>query len=157
MKNLLSDWRLPWLLLLLPVVIFLPALPIDETRYLAVAWEMHLHGNFLVPHLNGTPYSDKPPLLFWMINLGWLIAGLHVWVVRLGTLIASCVWLPAFVTVNVVIAFKFPGCVFTSTVSPLTTVRIKTASTLNVVAVPAPVVLPVGELPIVVWLTVPTL
>ncbi len=96
MKNLLSDWRLPWLLLLLPVVIFLPALPIDETRYLAVAWEMHLHGNFLVPHLNGTPYSDKPPLLFWMINLGWLIAGLHVWVVRLGTLIASCVWLMLF-------------------------------------------------------------
>ena len=96
MKNLLSDWRLPWLLLLLPVVIFLPALPIDETRYLAVAWEMHLHGNFLVPHLNGATYSQKPPLLFWMINLGWLIAGVHVWVVRLGVLIASCAWLMLF-------------------------------------------------------------
>lgn len=96
MKNLFTDWRLPWLLLLLPVVIFLPALPIDETRYLAVAWEMHLHGNFLVPHLNGAPYSDKPPFLFWMINLGWLIAGLHVWAVRLGVLIASFVWLLLF-------------------------------------------------------------
>lgn len=96
MKNLLSDWRLPWLLLLLPVVVFLPALPIDETRYLAVAWEMHLHGNFLVPHLNGATYSQKPPLLFWMINLSWLIAGVHVWVVRLGALIASCAWLMLF-------------------------------------------------------------
>lgn len=96
MKSFLSDWRLPWLLLLLPVVVFLPALPIDETRYLAVAWEMHLHGNFLVPHLNGATYSDKPPLLFWMINLSWLIAGLHVWVVRLGALIASGVWLVLF-------------------------------------------------------------
>lgn len=96
MKNLWSDWRLPWLLLLLPVVAFLPALPIDETRYLAVAWEMHLNGNFLVPHLNGALYSQKPPLLFWLINLGWSIAGLHVWVVRLGALIASCVWLVLF-------------------------------------------------------------
>ena len=33
-KSLLADWRLPWFLLLLPVALFLPALPIDETRYL---------------------------------------------------------------------------------------------------------------------------
>ena len=89
MKNLLSDWRILWLLLLLPVALFLPAMPIDETRYLAVAWEMRLHGDFLVPHLNGAPYSDKPPLLFWLINLGWLIAGMQVWAVRLGVLAAS--------------------------------------------------------------------
>ncbi len=86
---LCADWRILWLLLLLPVVLFLPAMPIDETRYLAVAWEMRLHGDFLVPHLNGAPYSDKPPMLFWLINLGWLIAGLHAWAVRLGVLAAS--------------------------------------------------------------------
>ena len=86
---LLTDWRLLWLLLLLPVALLLPALPIDETRYLAVAWEMRLHGDFLVPHLNGVPYSDKPPLLFWLINLGWLIAGMNAWAVRLGVLAAS--------------------------------------------------------------------
>lgn len=89
LATLLSDWRLLWLLLLLPVALFLPALPIDETRYLAVAWEMRLHGDFLVPHLNGAPYSDKPPLLFWLINLGWLVAGTSAWAVRLGVLAAS--------------------------------------------------------------------
>jgi 4-amino-4-deoxy-L-arabinose transferase-like glycosyltransferase len=83
------DWRVGWLLLLLPVALFLPALPIDETRYLAVAWEMRLHGDFLVPHLNGATYSDKPPLLFWLINLGWLVAGMNAWAVRLGVLTAS--------------------------------------------------------------------
>ena len=83
------DWRVFWLLLLLPVALFLPALPIDETRYLAVAWEMRLHGDFLVPHLNGAPYSDKPPLLFWLINLGWFVAGMNAWAVRLGVLTAS--------------------------------------------------------------------
>jgi len=85
----LSDWRWVWLVLLLPVALFLPALPIDETRYLAVAWEMRVHGDFLVPHLNGATYSDKPPLLFWLINIAWTVFGLNVWSVRLGVLAAS--------------------------------------------------------------------
>ena len=34
-----------------------PLLPIDETRYASVAWEMFTHGSWLVPHLNGAPYS----------------------------------------------------------------------------------------------------
>lgn len=60
-----------------------PAWPIDETRYLAVAWEMWNHGEFLVPHLNGLPYSDKPPLLFWLIEAGWRVFGVHEWWARL--------------------------------------------------------------------------
>lgn len=59
-----------------------PAWPIDETRYLAVAWEMWTHGEFLVPHLNGLPYSDKPPLLFWAIEAGWGVFGVHEWWAR---------------------------------------------------------------------------
>ncbi|HEY2395910.1 MAG TPA: glycosyl transferase [Rudaea sp.] len=89
MKNLLTDWRFAWFLLLLPVAVFLPAMPIDETRYLSVAWEMRAHGDFLLLHLNGAPYSDKGPLLFWMINLAWLVAGLSVWIVRVGMLAVS--------------------------------------------------------------------
>jgi 4-amino-4-deoxy-L-arabinose transferase-like glycosyltransferase len=52
-----------------------PLLPIDETRYASVAWEMYRTGDWLVPHLNGQPYSDKPPLLFWAIVAGWRIFG----------------------------------------------------------------------------------
>ena len=50
-------------ILLVPVVLLLPPLPIDETRYLTVAWEMRRTGEFLVPHLNGLPYAHKPPLI----------------------------------------------------------------------------------------------
>jgi 4-amino-4-deoxy-L-arabinose transferase-like glycosyltransferase len=85
----LGDGRWIWLLLILPVALFLPALPIDETRYLGVAWEMRVHGDFLVPHLNGATYADKPPLLFWLINIAWTFLGLNVWSVRLGVLAAS--------------------------------------------------------------------
>jgi 4-amino-4-deoxy-L-arabinose transferase-like glycosyltransferase len=60
-----------------------PLWPVDETRYAGVAWEMWLRGDFLVPHLNGAPYSDKPPLLFWLIHLGWALFGVNDWWPRL--------------------------------------------------------------------------
>src|SRR5512146_2044324 len=96
MENVLSDWRFAWLLLLLPIALFLPAMPIDETRYLSVAWEMRLSGDFLLLHLNGAPYSDKGPLLFWLINVAWMFAGPSVWIVRLGVLAVSLVSLLLF-------------------------------------------------------------
>lgn len=89
MKKLFADWRFYWFLILLPAALFLPAMPIDETRYLTIAWEMRSTGDWLQLHLNGGPYADKGPLLFWLINLSWLVGGMHVWIVRLGVLVAS--------------------------------------------------------------------
>ena len=60
-----------------------PLWPVDETRYAAVAWEMWLRGDFLVPWVNGEPYSHKPPLLFWLIHLGWGAFGVNDWWPRL--------------------------------------------------------------------------
>ena len=64
-----------WLLLLLVALLSRHVLPVDETRYLSVAWEMWQRGDMLVPHLNGEPYHHKPPLLFWLINLMWMLFG----------------------------------------------------------------------------------
>lgn len=82
------------LLLLLPPVFFLFPVPIDETRYLAVAWNMHLSGQWLVPWLDGAPYSDKAPLLFWLINLVWAVTGVHAWAARLLELLLMLATLP---------------------------------------------------------------
>lgn len=60
-----------------------PLLPVDETRYIAVAWEMRLSGDWLVPHLNWQIYSHKPPLLFWLINVAWSIFGVSEFPARL--------------------------------------------------------------------------
>jgi 4-amino-4-deoxy-L-arabinose transferase-like glycosyltransferase len=68
-----------WLALLLLSLLTRPLLPVDETRYLAVAWEMWQRGDFLVPYLNGAPYSDKPPLFFWLIQAGWTLFGVTEW------------------------------------------------------------------------------
>lgn len=43
--------------------------PPDEPRFAEVAREMMQSGDFLVPHVNGEPYKEKPPLLFWAIAL----------------------------------------------------------------------------------------
>jgi hypothetical protein len=56
-------------------VLLRPALPVDETRALSVAWEMHLSGNPFLLTENFAPYSHKPPLLYWLINLVWLATG----------------------------------------------------------------------------------
>lgn len=72
-----------WLVILLAALACRPLLPIDETRVVTVAWEMWLRGDFLVPHLNGEPYSHKPPLLQWGMNLGWWLFGVNDWTPRL--------------------------------------------------------------------------
>jgi len=84
--SLVRDLRVPliWLALLAAVTLAVrPPIPVDETRYLSVAWEMWTSGNLLVPHLNGLPYSHKPPLLFWLINAGWELFGVAGWWPRL--------------------------------------------------------------------------
>lgn len=52
-----------------------PLLPVDETRYVSVAWEMFSKNEWILPTLNFEPYHHKPPLLFWCIMGLWTIFG----------------------------------------------------------------------------------
>jgi 4-amino-4-deoxy-L-arabinose transferase-like glycosyltransferase len=72
-----------WLALVLVSLFSRSYIPIDETRYVTVAWNMWLRGDYLVPFLNGGPYSDKPPLLFWLMAMGWDVFGVNDWWPRL--------------------------------------------------------------------------
>jgi len=76
-------WAIAWLVAVGAAVIIRPPLPVDETRYLAVAWEMWFRGDYLVPYLNGAPYHHKPPLLFWLMQAGWAVFGVNDWWPRL--------------------------------------------------------------------------
>ena len=61
----------------------MPLLPVDETRYMTVAWEMYHNKSWILPTLNFEPYSHKPPMLFWLINMVWQVTGLEMWGVRI--------------------------------------------------------------------------
>jgi 4-amino-4-deoxy-L-arabinose transferase-like glycosyltransferase len=47
----------------------------DELRYAEVAKEMSVKDNWLVPHLGGEIYPDKPPLYFWILNFSRTVFG----------------------------------------------------------------------------------
>src|SRR5262245_30224017 len=63
----------------------------DEPRYGQVAREMLEQGRWLVPHANGVPYAEKPPLFFWLVALvSWPFGAVTPWSARLvGALFAA--------------------------------------------------------------------
>lgn len=83
----------------LPLVVFIPfvaaiwfrpLLPIDETRYISVAWEMFLRRDWLQPlTMNFEPYHHKLPLLFWLINASWAVFGVTRWAATLPVVLSS--------------------------------------------------------------------
>jgi 4-amino-4-deoxy-L-arabinose transferase-like glycosyltransferase len=76
----LWPWLPLWTLAALLAIFSHGPMPLYSTRTLAVAWEMWVHGEWLVPHINGQPYSEKAPLLFWMIQAGWAVFGVNdIW------------------------------------------------------------------------------
>ncbi len=69
------------LLALLGVLFYLPALsriPLfdrDEPRFAVAARTMLETGDYIVPHFNGALRPDKPPLVYWLMDVGYQIAG----------------------------------------------------------------------------------
>ncbi|MEO8777325.1 MAG: glycosyltransferase family 39 protein [Rhodanobacter sp.] len=73
-------WLPLWSLVALLAIFAHGPMPLYSTRTLAVAWDMFNHGQWLVPHINGQPYSEKAPLLFWLIQAGWFAFGVSdIW------------------------------------------------------------------------------
>src|SRR5215472_4293255 len=63
-------WRPFLFLLLVPGILLYPCLSFylfepDEGRYAQIPREMLERGEWIVPHLQGEPYPDKPPLFYW--------------------------------------------------------------------------------------------
>ena len=62
----------------------------DETRFAVVARTMSETGEYVIPHLGSERYQDKPPMLFWLMNLSaWLVGGFTGVAVRLPTVVAA--------------------------------------------------------------------
>jgi 4-amino-4-deoxy-L-arabinose transferase-like glycosyltransferase len=52
-----------------------PLFDTNEGLYAEIAREMLDSGNFIVPHLLGVPYLEKPPLMYWLMALSFSLFG----------------------------------------------------------------------------------
>jgi 4-amino-4-deoxy-L-arabinose transferase-like glycosyltransferase len=76
------------LLLVLPGLLLYPCVSFylfdpDEGRYAQIPREMFSRGEWIVPYLQGQPYLDKPPLLYWLVMACFAGLGVHDWAARL--------------------------------------------------------------------------
>ena len=61
----------------------------DETKYGQVVREMRATGSFFLPTLGGQPFTHKPPIHFWLIDLLTFPLGLYsMWAFVLPSLVA---------------------------------------------------------------------
>ena len=96
------DERSYWALAVLVALVWLATLGLrplfnpDEGRYAEIPREMLAGGDWVVPHLNGLAYIEKPPLQYWGTALSLRVFGGNAFAARLYT--ALC----ALATVGVV-------------------------------------------------------
>jgi 4-amino-4-deoxy-L-arabinose transferase-like glycosyltransferase len=109
----LSGWlraHAPELLFALLLLAVLPLRDLwapDEPDFAQCVKEMRLRGDWLLPYLNGVPYSEKPILYYWVMKassvlLDTLTGGLGftqcvaAWALRLPSVLAAVTFLSAF-------------------------------------------------------------
>jgi len=68
----------------------------DEPRYASVGRAMAQSGDLVTPRLNGRPWFEKPPLLYWMVALGHWLRLSDAWAARLPVALASVAFLIFF-------------------------------------------------------------
>ncbi len=112
-RGRLAEWlraHAPELLFALLLLAVLPMRDLwapDEPDFAQCVKEMRLRGDWLLPYLNGVPYSEKPILYYWVMKgssvlldaltggLGFT-QGVAAWALRLPSVIAAVAFLSAF-------------------------------------------------------------
>lgn len=67
----------------------MPLIDPDEPRYASTAREMALNGDWIVPHFNGEPRINKPPVFYWAIAICYKLFGIHGLGARLPSALAA--------------------------------------------------------------------
>lgn len=87
--------RSEWLYLPLPVAYLFVGLGSyglldnNEGLYAEIAREMLAGGDWIIPHLNGVPYIEKPPLLYYLMAASMALLGESEFAVRLVSAISA--------------------------------------------------------------------
>ncbi|ELS03423.1 PMT family glycosyltransferase, 4-amino-4-deoxy-L-arabinose transferase [Xenococcus sp. PCC 7305] len=64
---------------------------VDETEplFAEAARQMTVTGNWITPYFNEVTRFDKPPLIYWLMGIGYQIMGVNEWAVRLPSAISA--------------------------------------------------------------------
>ncbi len=64
---------------------------VDETEplFAEAARQMKVTGNWITPYFNGETRFDKPPLIYWLMAIGYHLIGVNDWAVRLPSAFAA--------------------------------------------------------------------
>jgi 4-amino-4-deoxy-L-arabinose transferase-like glycosyltransferase len=64
---------------------------VDETEplFAEAARQMDVTGNWITPYFNGETRFDKPPLVYWLMAIGYQLIGVNEWAVRLPSALAA--------------------------------------------------------------------
>lgn len=66
-----------------------PLIEPDETRYAEIALGMHASRDWVNPMLDGAPYLDKPPLMYWLTALSFSLLGINEIAARIPSVISA--------------------------------------------------------------------
>ena len=67
----------------------MPLIDPDEPRYASTARDMIFNGNWIVPHFNGEPRINKPPLFYWTVAVSYKFFGISEFSARLPSALAA--------------------------------------------------------------------
>jgi len=88
MQNKSPVWRdcaiiIGFMALAYLITLGMPGLfPPDEGRYAEIPREMLTTGQWLIPHINGVVYFEKPPLVYWLTTMVMHVFGQSLFAVR---------------------------------------------------------------------------
>lgn len=95
---------------------------VDAAQYAEISWEMLTKKNFLQPTCLENPYLDKPPLLFWLSSLSFLVFGIHNFSYKLPSLL--------FVLLAIYSTYRFSKHYYDESIARIAAVILATAQAL---------------------------
>ncbi len=72
-----------WCVLALATLGLAPLFDYDETVYAQTALDMMRHGQWLVPEANGMRFFEKPPFVYYLMDLSFALFGENAWAAKL--------------------------------------------------------------------------
>jgi 4-amino-4-deoxy-L-arabinose transferase-like glycosyltransferase len=98
----------------------------DEPFFARTAVEMHQRNEWVVPYFNGEVFAHKPPFMYWMMRVGYLMFGVNEF--------ASRFWSAVFGVLTSLLVYRFGRRMFNSQVGLFAGLAIATAMDFEVVA-----------------------